>query len=92
MANVFTKKNKRPRTTTLRDFGRQIKLSALLGSDAVVRPEVGVCLQQPGEHRVLSPTRRCNPHPPGLVSQSPYNKDNNVSECGPIVIVYDLKI
>ncbi|XP_071944432.1 uncharacterized protein [Antedon mediterranea] len=58
MANVFTRKHKRPRTTTFTDFN----------------------LSQTGPRlfpRVLSPTRRQNPHSVGLQYQSPYNKDNS---------------
>ena len=61
MANVYTKKHHRPRTTTLSHFGP-------------IKP-----YQPPRLPRILSPTRRCNPHPTGLVYQSPYNKDNMVS-------------
>ena len=58
MANVYTRKNHYPRTTTLSDF---------CGFRETNGPE---------KPRILSPTRRCNPHPPGLVFQKPYNRDN----------------
>jgi len=61
MANVFTKKNGRPRTTTLSDFGYFNNF---------------VDLPEPRNARVLSPTRRQNPHPDGLVSQKPYNRNH----------------
>ncbi|XP_074655752.1 uncharacterized protein LOC141909262, partial [Tubulanus polymorphus] len=57
MANVYTKKFHRARTTTLRDFTNKTETITRLP-------------------RILSPTRRINPHPKGLVRQSPYNKDN----------------
>ncbi|CAH1787047.1 unnamed protein product [Owenia fusiformis] len=56
MSNTFTKKYRRPKTTTLTDFG----FKAL------------PCTELP---RIPSPTRRCNPHPTGLVYQNPYNRD-----------------
>nr|XP_039269502.1 uncharacterized protein LOC120344371 isoform X2 [Styela clava] len=71
MANVFTKRSKIPRSTTLGDFGyrsqalRQLNIS--LNKDK--GPEIT---------RILSPTRRQNPQPIGLVYQSPYNRYNNV--------------
>ncbi|XP_033107575.1 uncharacterized protein LOC117109374 [Anneissia japonica] len=57
MANVFTRKYKRPRTTTFTDFD-------LSETGPRIFP------------RVMSPTRRQNPHSVGLKYQSPYNKDN----------------
>ena len=63
MANVFTKKNSRPRTTTLSDFGYLYNF---------------VTSEDPRTARVLSPTRRMNPHPDGLVSQKPYNRNRVV--------------
>ena len=66
MANVFTKKERRPRTTTLSDFGFLNDIEKT-GS--------------PRRARVLSPTRRVNPHPTGLVSQKPYNRDHVVRVC-----------
>lgn len=70
MSNVFTKKHKRPRTTTLTDFGKvpMSTFSASMGG-------------HPRRPRVLSPTRRMCPHPTGLVSQKPYNKDNLIFHC-----------
>ena len=63
MANVYTKKSKFPRTITLRDF------RSVHQADFV----------KPRNPRCLSPTRRRNPHPTGLVYQDPYNKDDAVS-------------
>lgn len=70
MSNVYTKKHKRPRTTTLTDFGN-VPMSTFSKSIGVV----------PRKPRVLSPTRRMCPHPTGLVSQKPYNKDNLIFHC-----------
>ncbi|XP_071820775.1 uncharacterized protein [Apostichopus japonicus] len=60
MANVFTLRSKKPRTTTLTDF---------CGDNGITQDE-NLPL------RVLSPTRRQNPHSIGLIYQSPYNKEN----------------
>ena len=70
MANVFTRKFHRPRTTTLRDFA---------GYDRKSSPPA------PRNPRILSPTRRCNPHPTGLVTQQAYNRENVVRDMAYLV-------
>ncbi|XP_014662501.1 PREDICTED: uncharacterized protein LOC106805434 isoform X2 [Priapulus caudatus] len=64
MANVYTRQFRRPRTTTLRDFGAK---------PSPPTTEMTTL-------RVLSPTRRCNPQPMGLVYQSPYNREGKTFE------------
>ncbi|XP_072176343.1 uncharacterized protein [Diadema setosum] len=60
MANVFTRRYGKPRTTTFSDF-------CIKKDHPHTRPKLP---------RLFSPIRRHNPHSPGLVYQSPYNKDN----------------
>lgn len=71
MANVFTKRNKIPRTTTLGDFG--YRSQALRQLNFTRNKD-----KEPEITRILSPTRRQNPQPIGLVYQSPYNRYSNV--------------
>nr|XP_002131911.1 uncharacterized protein LOC100179252 isoform X2 [Ciona intestinalis] len=66
MANVFTKRSKMPRTTTLSDYGFRSKV------------EQAKAKENMEEMRLHSPTRRQNPQPIGLVYQSPYNRHNHV--------------
>uniref|UniRef100_H2ZDS3 Domain of unknown function with conserved HDNR motif domain-containing protein n=1 Tax=Ciona savignyi TaxID=51511 RepID=H2ZDS3_CIOSA len=66
MANVYTKRSKMPRTTTLSDYGFRSKVEQVKHSYNME------------EVRLHSPTRRQNPQPIGLVYQSPYNRHNHV--------------
>nr|XP_054769654.1 uncharacterized protein LOC129277511 [Lytechinus pictus] len=60
MANVYTIRDGKPRTTTFSDF--KFHKDYPYGSSKLPR--------------LFSPIRRHNPHSLGLIYQSPYNKDN----------------
>lgn len=71
MANVFTKRSKIPRTTTLGDFGYRSQALRQLNARRAADKDPEIV-------RILSPTRRQNPQPIGLVYQSPYNRYSQV--------------
>ena len=62
MSNVFTKRSGLSRTTTLSDFSNPSRMRSRYSA------------YDPAMPRVLSPTRRHNPHSSGLIYQSAYNR------------------
>lgn len=66
MANIYTRRDGKPRTTTFADFKFHKDFSYK-----------NTKLQRA---RLMSPNRRQNPHSLGLIYQNPYNKDNLVCE------------
>lgn len=73
MANVFTKRSKIPRTTTLGDYGMRS------GAARHFKDQHRTSAEENHNRFLHSPTRRQNPQPAGLVYQSPYNRFSNVS-------------
>merc|ERR1712168_748064 len=62
MSNVFTKRSGLSKTTTLSDFSNPSRMRSRYSA------------YDPPMPRVLSPTRRHNPHSSGLIYQSAYNR------------------
>ena len=72
MANVFTKREGLPRTTTLKDFRDPNQTLTLLSGIQNTRlPTLKV---EKTKSRPRSPTRKQNPQPLGLKYQQPYNR------------------